>query len=105
MVLAQQLLHCLLENSDFFPSSPKGHAMLNVSYLLLSMVVVAFLVIPCLGQKNQDTVFQKDGEIIVGHIFEDNHGSNLKIRIDSQGVLLLNYNSIQKINRVPKSSH
>ena len=59
MVLAQQLLHCLLENRDFFPSSPKGHAMLNVSYLLLSMVVVAFLVIPCLGQKTKIPFFRK----------------------------------------------
>jgi hypothetical protein len=69
----------------------------------LKIMILSFFAIPCLGQKNEDTVFQKDGEIIVGTIVEDNHPSTLKIKIDSQGVLLLNYSDIQKVSRVPKS--
>jgi hypothetical protein len=72
----------------------------QLGFSLSIMVLLACLVIPSAGQQKQDTVYQKDGEIIAGSIIEDNPGfpeANLKIRVSPHSVWVLYYSNIAKI--------
>ena len=82
------------------PVNRKDHGMLNLRFSLAIMMLLACLAVPSAGQQMQDTVYQKDGEIIAGSIIEDNPAfpeANLKIRVGSHTVWVLYYSNIAKI--------
>jgi len=56
------------------------------------------LVFPALGRQNQDTVYQKNGEIIVGTIIEDSPGTSLRIKLINNNVWLLYYRQIEVVD-------
>ena len=67
-------------------------------YFLCFVALSSCLVFPALGRQNQDTVYQKNGEIIVGTIIEDSPGNSLRIKLINNNVWLLYYRQIEVVD-------
>jgi hypothetical protein len=68
------------------------------------MLFVAGLALSSSAQQGQDTIIQKDGEVIAGTITEDNPGSMMKIRVGPHTTWTLYYSNIQKIQRAGQAA-
>jgi hypothetical protein len=78
----------------------------KLNYAAASIILLAFLVTTAAAQ--QDTIYLKNGGLIVGTIIEDNPGSNtstssLKIRVASTGYWIVYYSYIEKISGSSKT--
>ena len=70
-------------------------------FSVVCTVMFALLVVPSAGQQKQDTIYQKDGKIIIGTIVEDIPNSTIKIRVDIHSIWTLYYSDIEKIAHAP----